>query len=226
MKTFEQFIIHNKTNSELFWNYLYYSYIDKAYNLLISDNSIDIFNNTKENKYPSDIDSVIELVCSKCGSDESKEDKKIELDLLKLLIKKGAEINDDCLYYATSNNRLDVIRLLHKKGANLNSKDKNNNTILHIAFENGYLDIVCYMLKNKVNIIKNNDGDYPFEYSENYELSYSDMSINDKYTIKTQKLLLENYPDLINILKKIIKFDPKLKIEYDYLFNMNDIGLF
>jgi len=87
--------------------------------------------------------------------DEKLFDASIEgqLDIVKLLIKAGADINakneygDTPLIVASRYNQMDIVKLLIKAGADINIKNKGGNTALMIAFRYGYEDIVDLLLK-------------------------------------------------------------------------------
>ena len=66
------------------------------------------------------------------------------------------------LISAVSKVQLSKVKDLINRGADVNTKDKNGKTILHIAIENNYEDIVKFLIQNKADVnIKDNDGNTP-----------------------------------------------------------------
>jgi len=92
-------------------------------------------------------------------SQEEKDEKLIEasrigqLDILKLLIKIGANVNAKDSYgytpllYASRYNKLEVVKLLLKAGADINVRNKGD-TALILAFINGHEEIVDILTNN------------------------------------------------------------------------------
>jgi len=87
------------------------------------------------------------------------------LDIVKFLIKNGANINlqDKSgytrLYYAITLSPKSVVELLIKNGADINLQDNNNNTPLHIALLLEKLDVAKLLIKNKAKINEKNKYD-------------------------------------------------------------------
>ncbi|MCP3922889.1 MAG: hypothetical protein GY714_09915 [Desulfobacterales bacterium] len=93
-----------------------------------------------------------------------------DLDLLKLFIKKGADVNkkDDGgatpLHWACTRevSWLDAVDILIKNGAVINSKDRLDNTALHYAATSAWPEIVHLLLRNGAKINgKNSAGETP-----------------------------------------------------------------
>lgn len=84
---------------------------------------------------------------------------KGHLDVVKLLVRKGAKVNhltrndSTPLRAACFTGRLDIVHYLIDHGADLNLSNKYNNNCLMIASYKGFFDVVEYLLKNgaKVN---------------------------------------------------------------------------
>lgn len=73
------------------------------------------------------------------------------LEGLKLLIKKGADVNvlnsdnTSCLHKAVLGNRVDVVKFLIAQGCTPNEKDSDGITPLHLACHNGNVEIGMIM---------------------------------------------------------------------------------
>ncbi len=80
---------------------------------------------------------------------ENRENGK---QLAEVLIKYGADVN--VLHYVTMYNRADIIELLIEHGANINTQNNYEQTPLHIACEEGYIDVVKVLLKDKKLLLK------------------------------------------------------------------------
>ena len=80
--------------------------------------------------------------------------KKGYLDISKLLVNKGADVNAEdisggtALMRAAYKGKLDVAQLLIKKGADLNAKDAKGRTALSIAVYNGEIGIAKLLIEN------------------------------------------------------------------------------
>lgn len=83
---------------------------------------------------------------------------KGHLDVVKLLVRKGAKVNHLTRNYSTPIRaacfigRLDIVQYLIAHGADLNLSNKFNNNCLMIASYKGYLDIVEYLIKNGADV--------------------------------------------------------------------------
>ena len=79
-------------------------------------------------------------------------------------------MNRTPLHLATIHNHYEVVELLIKMGAKIDLVDNDFNTCLHYASNQGYEDIVIFLLTSSANItIKNNLGRTPVDLSLNYE---------------------------------------------------------
>jgi len=67
---------------------------------------------------------------------------KVYKKMVELLIKKDRNNVDKLLHPVVLGGNLEILKLLLNNGADLKSKDSDNNTPLHIAVKNGYVDIV------------------------------------------------------------------------------------
>lgn len=83
---------------------------------------------------------------------------KGHLDVVKLLVRKGAKVNhltrneSTPLRAACFTGRLDIVQYLISHGANPNLSNKYNNNCLMIASYKGFLDVVEYLLKNGADV--------------------------------------------------------------------------
>ena len=81
------------------------------------------------------------------------------IDLIKLLIEKGANINDKevdgwtSLMIASVYGHKEIVELLIEKGANINDKNNENDTALILATDLGYVEIVK-LIKRRSNIYR------------------------------------------------------------------------
>ena len=83
-------------------------------------------------------------------------------EIVELLIKKGADINDryrgsTSLIISSLYGHKDIVELLIQNGADVNSKDKYGDTALMSASRHGYKDIVEILLKNGADVNIKND---------------------------------------------------------------------
>lgn len=65
------------------------------------------------------------------------------INIIRLLMDKGADNFDFGLYYACRNGNIQVVRLMIQKGA------KNLNDGMNIALKRGHINIVKFMIENK-----------------------------------------------------------------------------
>ena len=57
------------------------------------------------------------------------------------------------IFQAASNGNLTSVQLhIEREHTNINAKDKNNKAALHIALENGHLNIVSYLIEHNADI--------------------------------------------------------------------------
>jgi hypothetical protein len=87
------------------------------------------------------------------------------------------------LHLATIHNHLKVVKLLVASGADVNLKDLENNTALHYASMQGYVDIVEWLLVKAPLFLMNSFGRTPFCLALNYET----YAVFDDYS-KTKKV--------------------------------------
>ena len=140
--------------------------------------------NLEIEKVKSKLEEELELkgtMLSVCSS--QKENFEIQLDLIKILLKKGANINEtdkngvSPLHRAVRYRNPKVVEFLIKRGANVNYADKRNaSTALHKAvFNSGApstkrkseeaIEIIKILLDNGANPnLKNNKGKLPIDY--------------------------------------------------------------
>jgi ankyrin repeat protein len=113
------------------------------------------------------------------------------LELVKLLIEKGADVNaktnDDAtpLHVAANNDNLELVKLLIENDADVNAKTNKGATPLHMAAVNGHFDIAKLLIENdaKVNE-KTNDDATPLHVAAN------------NGNLELVKLLIENDADI------------------------------
>lgn len=80
-------------------------------------------------------------------------------DIVRLLISKGASLDNECLLWAAVNNRLDTAKLLIENGANIERETTNKTTSLIFAARQGHVDMVNFLLDKGANIeAVNEDG--------------------------------------------------------------------
>ena len=73
--------------------------------------------------------------------------------------------HNSALYYAIQNNNQDMAKLLLKKGASVNEINSNGNTCMHLAFMYNNSDMIKLLLEYKANCnIKNHDRKIPSQY--------------------------------------------------------------
>eukprot|EP00919_Chromeraceae_sp_WS-2016_P057609 GHVR01136574.1.p1 GENE.GHVR01136574.1~~GHVR01136574.1.p1 ORF type:complete len:134 (-),score=15.97 GHVR01136574.1:352-753(-) len=86
--------------------------------------------------------SVISLVCYPGNN-----------DCMKLLIEKGADVNEmdtygkTALFWACEHDKLDLVKLLIENGADINHKDKKGETAVMVAADSGHPDVLCVLFK-------------------------------------------------------------------------------
>ena len=110
----------------------------------------------------------------------------LSLKLLDMLI--DPKYIKEALLKAVEHNRVKIVSALLESGADVNTKKKRK-TLLDIAVKNGYLDMVCLLLRNKANPMMGDrkclDKACAFRSPENPECPYLDII----------RFLLKNAPD-------------------------------
>ncbi|MEJ2665224.1 MAG: ankyrin repeat domain-containing protein, partial [Spirochaetia bacterium] len=112
----------------------------------------------------NDLEHVRKLI--KQGADIAAIDKKVgllqhcaygnvSLDIIKLLIEHGADINKKgykeggtVLFYAAQNSNFELVEYLIKVGADINTRDDYGGTALMSAAWGGHAEMVLFLLKN------------------------------------------------------------------------------
>lgn len=92
--------------------------------------------------------------------DANEESLKILLDL-KCDVSQTNNFGRNCLSFASEHNKLPIVKELIAAGAEIDAVDKNGNTALHFAAENGNgtLDVVQFLLEKQADPnLKDNDG--------------------------------------------------------------------
>ena len=117
-----------------------------------------------------------------------KGNSKLSLKLLEML--RDPKYIREVLLKAVEHNRVKIVSALLKSGADVDTKKKRK-TLLDIAVKNGYIDMVCLLLRNKANPMMGDrkclDKACAFRSPENPECPYLDII----------RFLLENAPDAI-----------------------------
>ena len=97
--------------------------------------------------------SLVEMGPSKIGVPADVTSQSGHLEGLKLLIKKGAEVNQAAengatpSFFAAKGGHLELLMLLVEKGANVNQANKNGATPAHIAAWNGHLEVLRLLVE-------------------------------------------------------------------------------
>jgi ankyrin repeat protein len=149
------------------------------------------------------------------------------LDMVKLLIEDGAEIDVESYYKETAlmcaseNGHFDIVSLLIEKGATIDKKSNYGETAIMCAARKGHFDIVGLLIKNgaKINEKDNCKKTALMRASEN---GYFDIvrlliekgaKINEKDSCKRTALMYastKGYPDIVTLLiEKGAKIDEK-----------------
>lgn len=68
------------------------------------------------------------------------------------------KFNRTGLHIASLRGQIEVTKVLFNYKIDANACDNDGNTALHFAAENGYKDIIVFLLENKCKILKNNEG--------------------------------------------------------------------
>lgn len=136
---------------------------------------------------------------------------KGNLDIVKLLIEKGANINvkydlyNTPLHIAMINGNLEIVKLLIEKGADVNAKNETNDTPLHIAMIKGNHDIVKLLIEKGADInIENTKLIKPLDSVKDGEilnLFNKDLINDEKYKVICNNILL--YSIIRNKLKDV-----------------------
>ena len=126
--------------------------------------------------------------------------KKGRTKLVKLLLKKGAGIEQLCqdkppLIHAVESNNLGMVKILIKKGADINGTSIKENTAMVYAAFYGYNDIAHYLVKKSINYnLYNVAGKTALDYANThhrYEVAGYLRSIH----AESEEILLPDYLD-------------------------------
>ena len=118
------------------------------------------------------------------------------------------------LHYAVTQNNLPVVKLLIKKGADLNSIDHIKATPLHYAAKSGYYDIVIYLKKSGADPDKfDNKGHKPVDWANKADQKKVASILTKKSTKKTllKKYTVKKSSKKVK-KKKVVKKVPKKRI--------------
>ena len=140
---------------------------------------------------------------------------------VKILIEHGANVNSKDLYLDTPLHwsclfpNYEIIKILILNGADINAKNDIGNTPVNILTKFDYFEkTIKLFIEHGTNMFNvNSFGDKNYDLNNLLKISY------------WQKLILINQLNNIDILKKYIKFNDDVKIEYSYLFNASNSGL-
>ncbi len=101
------------------------------------------------------------------------------LELAKILLEKGAEINAvdkyglTVLHHAAWNGHWDTVKWLVEQEADLQAKDEVGETVLHWAAKNGHWEWVKWLVEKGADLqAKNNDGETVLHYAAHYGHGY------------------------------------------------------
>jgi len=171
-------------------------------------------------------------------SDLHRAYEKNNIKLIKLLIEKGANINDTdkydntILHKACKENNVELIKFLIKKGANINCKNEDDDTSLHIVCENNNEELIKLLIdngaklneKNKFNetcsglLWDNGHKDIIESYYNAFQIIYNDnrYEIFNPYLITKTGSIIDVYES--KIIEPIIN-DSYLQVKLDKKFD-------
>lgn len=159
-------------------------------------------------EYTDDTFSV--LMCA-CGSREFKYDRSRLLDVVKLLVDQGSDVNSaDKFYqtpliYASRAGNTELVKLLAKLGAELDAMDDNSWTSLAHAAHKGNHSTVLALLRLGANpALQTNDYYFPHQLAKNSGFSNVESILrrfieNDKYEKKYLKNLVRDESDTLKL---------------------------
>ena len=81
-----------------------------------------------------------------------------DLNRVKLLVEKGADVNEkddyrsSVLHYAVESGNLEVVQYLVEKGVDVNAKDEKNRTVLHDAALSGNLELMQWLIEQGLDV--------------------------------------------------------------------------
>ena len=153
--------------------------------------------------------------------------KKGNLEMIKLLIEKGIDLNtqndsgNTSLHYACNKGNLEIVKLLIKKKVNIHIPNNNGNTAIYYCYNVENLEIILLSNKKKFDFDEENNVYLNFEiFSENIHSNIQDDN-GFLFTKKLEiiKLLMANGAKINKknienekILHKIIRYQLALKI--------------
>lgn len=85
-------------------------------------------------------------------------------DLLHEVILHGKKLNGKCDSPSDDawNRRLEIVKLLIRKGSDINARNKHRDTLLHCAAETGHIEIVAFLIESEVDVnAKNSSKETP-----------------------------------------------------------------
>lgn len=141
---------------------------------------------------------------------------EVEMKIIKLLIKKGADVNcltfcgKTPLFYASSSGCIQAVKILVENGADINKTESNGETPLHCAVDNDHIEIVKLLTENgaDVNVI----------YYEDESEDESDDEIEEYNRIEVTPLNKAVRENRIEIAKQLILYvllnNPREKPDY------------
>lgn len=190
-------IFYNEERQEE-WTYLLANSFEEFFN-----NSIPKYEN-EFHKYcmEGEIEKAINLVNNgfKCdymvyfaleGNYNYGNDKQKDfLELIKLLIEKGADLSG-MLSYSAFINATEIVKLIHQKGGNINERNFYGTKALDEALNNKNFELIEYLIKSSDNIkMKNNFKKKII--AKTLETNYS-TSIQDKEFVEKLEQIIKNY---------------------------------
>ena len=126
--------------------------------------------------------------------------KKGRTKLVKLLLKKGAGIEQLCqdkipLIHAVESDNLGMVKILIKKGADINGTSIKENTAMVYAAFYGYTDIAHYLVKKRINYnLYNVAGKTALDYANTHH-RYKIASYLRSIHAESEEILLPDYLD-------------------------------
>ncbi|GAB6032880.1 hypothetical protein CHUAL_012078 [Chamberlinius hualienensis] len=189
----------------------------------------DIFHlNTDSNKF-----SILSKACLSTGETLLHLSNKLPINIVKKLIKNGADVNSmhkwggTPLHIAAYSRKFNLIELLIKNGANINAKNVKQQTPLLMCITTSSFIISCFLLENGADVNTADDEDVTPLMSVNYnEFSTDIVTINIliKYGVDINAKNLKGETALFYAIKKYDKKAVNILLEHGADVNSADIN--